>query len=102
MGAMVTVRLRYWAGARAAAGTGEEDLEAASVAGALDAARAVRGPRFAAVVAASTVLIDGVAADEAALQQVRESAVLAEILPPFAGGSGVCYSTIHPASRLVS
>ncbi|MEO8107572.1 MAG: MoaD/ThiS family protein, partial [Actinomycetes bacterium] len=39
-------QLRYWAGARAAAGVAEESVEAATLLAALDAARASRPESF--------------------------------------------------------
>ena len=42
--AMVSVSLHYWAGARAAAGVAEEQIEARSVAEALRIASATNGP----------------------------------------------------------
>ncbi len=80
-GADVTVR--YWAGARAAAGR-ESDVvaDARTVGEALDAATALHPP-LAPVAAVSTLLLDGLAVD-------REAAVgpgaVVEVLPPFAGG----------------
>ena len=80
---MARVTIRYWAGARATAGTAEEPFDAATVQEALDAATAGRDESFARVVAASSVLVDGV--------RVRRDSALSdgdviEVLPPFAGG----------------
>ncbi|MCW2810884.1 MAG: hypothetical protein JWP61_1342 [Friedmanniella sp.] len=84
---MVLVSLHYWAGAKAAAGTAEETVEAASVAEALEVVTGRRSdPRFARVVRASSVLVDGVAAHRGDLERVLEGPVRAEVLPPFAGG----------------
>ena len=83
---MPTVSLRYWAGARAAAGTAEEQWEAATVREALERAAAGRDARFARVVAACTLLVDGLAAHEADLDRVLTGSVRVELLPPFAGG----------------
>lgn len=84
---MTTIRLHYWAGARAAAGAESDEFEAESVAAALALARAARDTRFAGVLGVCTILIEGVAADAGALAERRGAPVVAEILPPFAGGS---------------
>jgi molybdopterin converting factor small subunit len=85
---MTTVRLHYWAGAKAAAGVELEEVAADSVGAALEQARSRRGPEFGRVLSVSSVLVDGVVADRAALDRVVSDPVTAEILPPFAGGSG--------------
>jgi len=80
---MANGTIRYWAAARAAAGTTEEPCEGTTLGAVLDAARAQRGPEFARVLAHSSFLIDGVRArPDTAL---AENAVI-EVLPPFAGG----------------
>jgi molybdopterin synthase sulfur carrier subunit len=76
------VCVRYWAGARAAAGVDEEPLVATSTADVV-AALTARGGELARVVALSSLLVDG--------QVVRDRVPLAdgqvvEVLPPFAGG----------------
>jgi molybdopterin synthase sulfur carrier subunit len=88
MEGVTDVHLRYWAGARAAAGTAEETLSAATVRDALAQARAGRGEHFARVVAACSLLVDGLAAHEADLDRPLTAAVSVEVLPPFAGGAG--------------
>jgi molybdopterin converting factor small subunit len=80
--AVAEVSVRYWAGARAAAGVDEEPLVADSTADVVDALSA-RGGELARVVAVSSLLVDG--------QVVRDRLPLAdgqvvEVLPPFAGG----------------
>jgi molybdopterin converting factor small subunit len=86
-----SVTIRYWAAAREAAVVAEETERASTLAEALDAARARRaapaGGRFAAVLARSSFLIDGVPAraKDAAAIPLAEGAVI-EVLPPFAGG----------------
>ncbi|HET8617219.1 MAG TPA: MoaD/ThiS family protein [Actinomycetales bacterium] len=79
---MAEVTVRYWAGARAAAGFDEEQLSAASV-HELVAGLSRRSTELAGVLALSSLLIDG--------QVVRTDAPLSdgqtlEVLPPFAGG----------------
>ncbi len=85
---MVTVSLYYWAGAKAAAGVDVERFDVDSVAAALDQARARRSdPRFDRVLSASSVLIDGLVAQDVDLDRLLNGPVRVEILPPFAGGS---------------
>lgn len=79
---MADVTVRYWAGARAAAGVDEEKLQAASV-HELVAGLSQRSSRLASVLALSSLLVDG--------RVVRTDAPLTdgqtlEVLPPFAGG----------------
>jgi sulfur-carrier protein len=84
---MVPVSIHYWAGARAAAGVAEEQIEARSVAEALRFARDERSdPHFDKVIKASSVLIDGLTAHPADLERPLRVPVRVEILPPFAGG----------------
>jgi molybdopterin synthase sulfur carrier subunit len=86
--AMVSVSLHYWAGARAAAGVVEEQIDAQSVAEALQLASLARSdPRFDKVIKASSVLIDGRAAHQQDLERQLVEAVQVEVLPPFAGGT---------------
>jgi sulfur-carrier protein len=85
--AKVFVSLHYWAGARAAAGVAEEEIEARSVAEALRLACDERSdPHFDKVIQASSVLIDGLTAHPADLERPLTTPVRVEILPPFAGG----------------
>lgn len=85
--AMVTVR--YWAAAKQAAGVAEENLTAGTLAEALAAvlARHKAAPDFEAVLARSSLLIDGeqVGRDGQAEVSLPDGTVI-EILPPFAGG----------------
>jgi sulfur-carrier protein len=84
---MTLVHLHYWAGARAAAGTEHEEFLATSVADALAQARALRGDaRFDRVLAACSVLVDGVVLHPTQFERVLTGDVRAEVLPPFAGG----------------
>ena len=83
---MPSVSLHYWAGARATAGTAEEQWEAGTVREALQQAAAARDPRFTRVLGACTLLVDGLAAHEADLDRVLTGPVRVEVLPPFAGG----------------
>jgi molybdopterin converting factor small subunit len=84
---MVTVR--YWAAAKHAAGVAEETLEAATLAEALAAATARRDgdPKFRAVLARSSFLVDGAQAGGRAADAVPlGDGTVVEVLPPFAGG----------------
>jgi molybdopterin converting factor small subunit len=87
---MVTVR--YWAAAKQAAGLAEEKLSAGTLAEALAAATAGRGSpaavaAFAAVLARSSFLVDGIAVGSRAAESVQlADAAIIEVLPPFAGG----------------
>jgi molybdopterin converting factor small subunit len=76
------VIVRYWGGAKRAAGTASESIDAATI-GELKAQLA-RRPALSAVSATAGYLVDGLAAgDDAALS---DGAVV-DVLPPFAGGS---------------
>ncbi len=77
-----TVTVRYWAGARAAAGVETEQLPAGSV-GDVTALAAQRHPGLVPVLRVATYLLDGLAADLAT--PVPPGSTL-EVLPPFAGG----------------
>jgi molybdopterin converting factor small subunit len=77
-----TVTVRYGAAARAAAGVETEQRAGRTIGDVLDDAVGVH-PRLAPVVAASTFLLDGRAADRSA---TLRPGVTIEVLPPFAGG----------------
>jgi molybdopterin converting factor small subunit len=77
--------VRYFAGARAAAGVAQEHVEvgpAGSVADVLAAVR--RGPELVRVLPSCSVLLDGVAVHDHATE-VPDGGEL-DVLPPFAGG----------------
>ncbi|MFF9478169.1 MoaD/ThiS family protein [Streptomyces sp. NPDC014733] len=81
--------MRYWAAAKAAAGTAEEPYAAETLAEALDAARTAHAarPEFARVLERSSFLVDGAQVgtrDHADVPLVQGGTV--EVLPPFAGG----------------
>jgi molybdopterin converting factor small subunit len=81
--------LRYWAGARAAAGVQQERVDAATLQEALDAARAGRDERFGRVLSACSFVVDERPVGRTSPAEVSlgpESVV--EVLPPFAGGAG--------------
>ena len=75
--------VRYFAGARSAAGVTEEKAEAASLGELLEKVGAGR-PRLADVLRACSFLVDGLAWKDRAAP-LPESATV-DVLPPFAGG----------------
>lgn len=79
------ITVRYWAGARAAAGVEEETLVMAAGArlGELIAELSTRHTALVEVLPACSLLLDGLRSDYSAA--IEGSAVL-EVLPPFAGG----------------
>ena len=81
--------LRYWAGARAAAGVEHERVDAATLQEALDAACAGRDERFTRVVAVCSFVVDEqpVGRTPPADVPLTPDAVV-DVLPPFAGGAG--------------
>lgn len=86
---MANVRVRYWAAAREAAGLAEEDVSAVTLAEALDVARSRHGesPRFAAVLARSSLLVDGTQAGHRSAETIAlTDGNVVEVLPAFAGG----------------
>ena len=84
---MTQVTFNFWAGARAAARTPSETVEAVTVAEALDAVLARHDEdRFTRVIRASSLLVDGITASETMLQRRLEGSTVVEVLPPFAGG----------------
>jgi molybdopterin converting factor small subunit len=80
---------RYWAGAQAAAGVGEQVVDASTLADALDAARASRDEHFARVLSVCSFVVDErpVGLTRHAEVPLRPDSVV-EVLPPFAGGAG--------------
>ncbi|MEE1930417.1 MoaD/ThiS family protein [Streptomyces sp. TRM 70351] len=82
--------IRYWAAAKAAAGVAEEPYQAATLAEALDAARARHAarPDFARVLPRCSFLVDGDPVGTRAHDAVRlAEGGTVEVLPPFAGGA---------------
>jgi sulfur-carrier protein len=90
---MATVTIRYWAAAKEAAGTGEEVVEAVTLAEALELAVSRRGDgeRLRSVLNRASFLVDGSSVPRSVLadQVLREGAEV-EVLPAFAGGL-VCF-----------
>jgi sulfur-carrier protein len=79
--------IRYWAAAKAAAGTDSEPYDAETLGEALDAARAAHGPEFARVISVCSYVVDAdpVGTRDHAEVKLPEGGVI-EVLPPFAGG----------------
>lgn len=78
------VEVRYFAGARAAAGVREEIVDAGTLDELLDTLVERHGERLSAVLKASSYLIDGVACHDR--QSALAHGVTVDVLPPFAGG----------------
>ena len=84
---MPEVTLNFWAGARAAAGTSSESVEASTVAEALEVVLTRHADdHFMRVIRASSLLLDGVSVSGDALGRPLEGPSTVEVLPPFAGG----------------
>lgn len=83
VGASETVSVRYWAGARAAAGVDGEDVPAVPTVGALTSALLAVRPGLAAVLPVCTVLVEGRATSP---DDALPPGSVVEVLPPFAGG----------------
>ena len=92
---MAMVTLRYWAGAKEAAGAAEETVVAGTLAEVLATARgseskrgdAAQDPRLRTILARSSFLVDGVPVGTRAPEAVLlADAAVIEVLPPFAGG----------------
>nr|WP_236718582.1 MoaD/ThiS family protein [Actinoplanes sp. TFC3] len=83
---MVTVVLvRYFAGARAAAGgVREEEILASSLDGLSEALTERHGERLAVVLKAATFLVDGLTCHDR--QAALRPGATVDVLPPFAGG----------------
>ena len=86
-GADVTATVRYFAGAKAAAGTPAETVtlpEGTTIADLVAAIAADHGEALARVLAASSLLLDGLAVHERG-GELPDGATV-DVLPPFAGG----------------
>lgn len=80
-----TITVRFFAGARAAAGVSETTVPAGCTLDDLVATLAARhGPRLAAVLAAASFLVDGVTCHDRRRPLPADATV--DVLPPFAGG----------------
>ena len=81
---MTVATVRYFAGARAAAGTNLESVEAASLDELLTRLGERHGERLSQVLACSSYLVDGLACHDRAAPLAARATV--DVLPPFAGG----------------
>ena len=79
---MATVR--YFAGARAAAGRTEEEIPAATLKELVEAIELRHGPALSRVLTACSFLVDGQGCREPATPLAGATTV--DVLPPFAGG----------------
>jgi len=79
-----TVTVRYFAAARAAAGTAQEAVPAASLAGLLGAVVDRHGEGLALVLKRCSYLVDGLAVH--APDTALPAGATVDVLPPFAGG----------------
>lgn len=79
---MITVR--FWAGARVAAGHAEEQFETATIGDLLTALQEREPLRR--VMAIASLLVDGIAVDRAASERRLPDGAVVDVLPPFAGG----------------
>jgi molybdopterin converting factor small subunit len=85
--AMPAGTIRYWAAAKAAAGTAEESYTAATLAEALDAVRERHPGELTRVLQRCSFLIDGAPVGTRSHETVRlAEGGTVEVLPPFAGG----------------
>lgn len=76
--------VRFWAGARALAGTGEAEVPGDTVADVLDEVRRTY-PGLGGLLDISVILVDGVQTRPGESVAIDDR-VLVEILPPYAGG----------------
>jgi molybdopterin converting factor small subunit len=84
---MPKVTVRYWAAAKAAAGTAEDAYEAATLAEALDAVRERHPGELVLVLRRCSFLVDGDPVGSRGHETVRlAEGGTVEVLPPFAGG----------------
>lgn len=83
----MTTTIRYWAGARAAAGVADEQTSARTLAEALLLARSTRDDRFGKVLEVCSFVVDGDPVggrDHSSVVLTDDG--LVDVLPPFAGG----------------
>jgi molybdopterin converting factor small subunit len=76
--------VRYFAGARSAAGVSTESVPAATLAELVEALAERHGDRLTQVLARSSFLVDGLICRDRGTQLPIQSTV--DVLPPFAGG----------------
>ena len=80
---MAVGTIRYWAAARAAAGTSEEPFSGGTLGDALDDAAGRHGPELRRVLSVASFLVDGVRCSRST---VLSDGMTVEVLPPFAVG----------------
>jgi len=80
----MSVTVRYFAGARAAAGVDTETRDASSLDALVGQIVAAHGEKLERVLTACSFLVDGTSTRDRALQLSPGSVV--DVLPPFAGG----------------
>ncbi|NRG39564.1 MoaD/ThiS family protein [Rathayibacter sp. VKM Ac-2835] len=80
----MSVRVRYFAAAKAALGRASDELDGVSDLAALEAALVAAVPSAADVLARCSYLVDGVSTTDRATPLPAGAAV--DVLPPFAGG----------------
>ena len=78
------LEVRYFAGARAAAGTSAESIEAASLDDLIAVLAERHGERLALVLKAASFLVDGLACHDR--RAALPAGATVDVLPPFAGG----------------
>ena len=78
------ILVRYFAGARAAAGCPEEKVTGATLESVIAAISQRHGERLATVLSGSTFLVDGLANHDRSATLLAGTTV--DVLPPFAGG----------------
>ncbi|WP_455350979.1 MoaD/ThiS family protein [Streptomyces sp. SYSU K217416] len=84
---MAAGTIRYWAAAKAAAGTHEEPYSAQTLAEALDAARERHPAELTRVLLRCSYIVDGHPVGTRSHETVRlAEGGTVEVLPPFAGG----------------
>ncbi len=84
---MTSCTLRYWAAARAAAGTAADELTAATLADALAAAVDRHGSALEKVLSVCSYVVDGDPVGSRPHEDVvLPAGALVDVLPPFAGG----------------
>jgi molybdopterin converting factor small subunit len=81
---MAKVTVRYFAGARAAAGVESQTASAATVAELVLGLADTHGERLGRILAHASLLVDGIAVHDR--QSTLPDGATVEILPPFAGG----------------
>ena len=82
---MAAILIRYWAGAKAAAGVESEQIEATTVDSALTVVVGSARGELARVIKRSSLLLDGVVVHDRSMT-LLDGQIL-EVLPPFAGGA---------------